>query len=1032
VGSPAGVYAAQGVYAFAYDAAAHRVTGASFPGTEGSFALSAGSGTWQIGAKPYVPLAGAGAQSSVAPASELVPLLTVAPALTALGYDGTWLTASWTVVQDAAGNDATWAVLEILDGSGVLASVPVGSDRGVVAIALDAADQGSLQARVRASRGAIEGPFSAAQELLVSLPVVSGVEVTGGQVTAAVAAPPGAPAGTVVRGWIRAGGTVVAGPVDADGSALTFAFDAAGAAGLSVVAQGYAPGSPSLSGPLGLPVPVLGRPPTLRTVLIETDSEDASKWSIAATWDPAQDPQVTGYELALMQGTTVVAQGQGASLSVAKADIDPANAYAVAVTALGIGGSRSPAAEQAVLFTGPLLAATAFTGSAVTANWTAPSATGDLTELGYAVAIYDSATGAEVFRSPPVGALTASLPMEELPLASDGSYAAGLLVVSGALVFDPGSDGTAKTRAPILLGAVDGFESATDAVSGAVTLGWTALAGAAGYRVQIGDAPPVTVASASYALPSPPQPNQRLAVRIAADASQDGVTAAGAFAGPWPVLTVQTAVVGVGYDGTDLNVAWSPAPEATGYTVSVLAAGAATPAASASAGATASSLSFAPGLTDDQKTYSVVVQVRSGQSSGPPSPALDFFAPAWFPSRVPASTAYPYVFPAQTLAQATATTLGQSGPDVVVYLGDVGAGNPLQGLPVTQGPFTLAASGGTTRPYRLTIAGTGAAWTFGASAIRSDLAGDCVEFLKAVENAGGVPWGISQLQLVIARAMPQTFQELLYYSYGLTFPGPGALYGSVDLRPGMVLRVASSDYMAVGGTSSSTWLAGYTGTTVNDYEVGSYQGAGGWMVGMDAFIAQLVANGALTVNPPPTDVSAAQEGGLAESADLFYPSFQQPFYRLFIPSSLLSASQSGSTSTAANFVLAAADNYTALTTSVNVPGGAGAVAYFRGRSVLKVLIRVRLDGSELLVPVGTTVANLLDRLAGQPTSAAAPLVGLELTRSLGPVAFEEAADLDAGRSWPVQLAWDGLQVYGPAWNALSMPLLHGDSLTLQR
>lgn len=997
---------------------------------------TAGSGTGTF-AEPY----------SLGPLSSGIHLPTAAPKITALAYDGATLRASWQALTLAANAGPISFHLLAQGSDGSVIEVPAGPTGGSVTLGASGADSWSVSGRM--VQGRIVGLAGTAVDALTATPAVSAVEIAGQQVAANVALPAEAPAGSVARGYLRAGETIVAGPVDAAGGVLTFDFEAAGTQGLSVVAQAYTTGSPSLAGPLGSAVPVLSRAPTLRSVSIATDPSDSTKWSIAASWDPAQDPQVTGYELALNGGTPVVTDGTSATLSVAKSAItDPANS--VTVTAMGIGGSRSPAAEQAVLFRGPLLASTAVTGATVTgttmtgdalqASWAAPTAPGGVTELGYVVVVHDSTSDAEVYRSAPVSALSASLPLEELALQKEGDYTVGLLVVSGILVFDAGSDGTAKTRAPILLATVEGFYSITNALSGVVTLLWTALSGASEYRVQLGEAAPVTVTGASYSLPSAPTPNQSLAVRIAADSSQDGVTAAGPFAGPWPVLTAQTSLVAVGYDGTEAEVSWVPVAGATGYAVSVLKDGSSVVGSPATAGATAASVRFTPGLTDTTKTYTVVVQVTAGPSSGastgPPSPAMDLFAPAFFLSRVAASTAYPYLFPARTLAQATATTLGTSGSDVVLYLGDLGGGTTLHGLPISSTPatgstsaFTLATSSGSTRPYRLTIVGAGAAWAFGANPMRTDLAGEYVGFLRAVENAGAVPWGISQLQLTIARAMPQTFQEVLYYSYGLTFPGSGATYGSVDLRPGMVLRVASSDYMSVGGTSSSTWLAGYTGTTVNDYEVASYQRAGGWLVGMDAFIAQLAANGALTVGAPPSDPSAAQEGGLAESADLFYPSFQQPFYRLFIPSSLLSASGSGSTSTASNFTLAAADNYAALTTSVNVPSATNTVAYFRGRSVLKILIRVRLDGSELLLPVGTTVGNLLDRLASQPASAAAALVGLELKRSLGPVAFSESAALDAGQSWPVQLAWDGLQVYGPTWNALSMPLLHGDSLT---
>ncbi|MDY7092723.1 MAG: hypothetical protein SX243_07095 [Acidobacteriota bacterium] len=1011
-------------------------------GTDGDVSFTPGaSAPYSLYLQGVLPITGSGTGTfdgpyTMGPVSAVIPIPTEAPSVSAASYDGDAVRVSWQAPAPATNSGPTSYRLLAQSSEGAAVEEPAAEGGASAVVGEVGSDTWSVSGRT--VQGQIVGLPGTAVDLLSEAPVVTGVLTEASQVTASVTVP----SGSAVKAWIRAGEAVVAGPEDESSGAVTFDYAAGGSSGLTVVAQASAAGPPSLTGPFSAPVPILGRAPLLRSVVIETDSSDSTKWSLSAVWDPAEDPQVTGYELALMQGTTTVTSTtSGNTLSVTKSSLTN-DSYSVTVMALGAGGSKSPAAEQPVLFTGPLLASTTVPGGvgedgALQATWAAPTETGAVEDPSYVVVIYRDEDGSEqeVYRSSATPALTASLPLAALPLNGEDSYTVGLLVTSSALIFDAGSDGTAQTRAPILLGSVTGFYSAT-AVAGTVTLHWSALTGAGGYLVQVDDEPPVSSANDSYALPTAPAANQAVTVRIAATATSDGVTATGPWAGPWPVLTTQTVLTQVSYDGTYLTVSWQPVAGATGYQVTVLDGGAAVSGATATAGATDSTVIFDPGLTDTSKTYTVAVQVLQGasetQSSGPLSRASDVFTAGWFPSRVAASTAAPYVFPAQTLAQATAATLGTSGSDIDVYLGDLGAGTTLQGLPISSSnsSFTLAASGNSTRPYQLTIAGSGAAWTFDTSPIRSDLAQEVVSFLQSVENAGAVPWGIAQLQLTLARAMPQTFQELLYYSYGLSFPGGSVEYGSVDLRPGMVLRVASSDYLNVGGTNTTTWLAGYTGTTVTDYEVGSYQSASGWMVGMDAFIAQLVANGALSVNPPPSDASAGEEGGLAEGADLFYPSFQQPFYRLFIPTTLLSASQTGSTNTAANFTLAAADNYTALTTTVNVPSDSTTVAYFRGRSVLKVLIRVLLDGQQLLVPVGTTVGNLLDRLAQQPTVAAGTLTGLRLTRSLGPVAFSANQALAAGARWPVDLAWDGLQVYGASWDALSLPLLHGDVLTL--
>lgn len=299
----------------------------------------------------------------------------------------------------------------------------------------------------------------------------------------------------------------------------------------------------------------------------------------------------------------------------------------------------------------------------------------------------------------------------------------------------------------------------------------------------------------------------------------------------------------------------------------------------------------------------------------------------------------------------------------------------------------------------------------------------------AVETNNAVPWGISVLQQAISRAMPQTFEETLYYAYGLDLPNRCA-----DLRPGMVLRVIMNDYIDVGRTTQ-TWINGYIGGAILDNDISSYLSPGlpparQWTVGFDALFAQLTASGAVSVQAPQSSPSNQTEAGLADASDLFYGEFRQPFYRLFFPQNLTPPTGLGTAFTPSNFVLAAASSYASLVTTVNYPTATNAVAYFRGRAIVKLCIRLFVNGVEEIVPIGTTVGNILERYAQQIPSAGIAFYGVHLERALGLAISQPNVPVAVGASYRVRLDWNHLKVYGPARDALSLPLLHGDRLTL--
>jgi hypothetical protein len=576
---------------------------------------------------------------------------------------------------------------------------------------------------------------------------------------------------------------------------------------------------------------------------------------------------------------------------------------------------------------------------------------------------------------------------------------------------------------------------ATDAITGISTLSWSSVAGATDYALSFSDGGSATASTTAYRFEPALPVDTPISATIRARIIAGGVVSIGPASQPFPLVTAQSTLRSADFNGLQATVAWNPVPQANGYRVSIRKDDEVqTEVASfdAPAGATSASGEFTPPDPDGVYFASVQAQFRARTvlSTGPSSPTLPLFRPSFFPSAAPASTTFPHVYPATKLATVLAATPSET---ITLYLPQLGP--PLTNLPITKGAFKLEANphGGTvaTYPYILTLAASGDAWKFTTAPIRVGLRRDYIDFLKQVEQPGGAsPSGILLLQQAISRVLPQTFQETLYYGYGLSFPSPdtGDTIGYADLRPGMVLRVAADPYQTITENPSLRWSTGYVGGPVTDYDVGAFiDSTGATTTGYDSFIGQLVAGGALTVPPPPRQTQ--QAGGVADAADLYFQDFRTSFYRLFVPTRLASASEPSPTATPSNFVIAAAATYTALTTAGNVPGGASPVAYFRGRAVLRPCLRVTLDGNELVVPVGTTVGNLLERAGRLPAFAAMPVKGLTVRRALGPAVLDPTAPLSTNASYPIRLDWKTLAAYSPGWTAFALPLLPGDTVS---
>ncbi|PTS74831.1 hypothetical protein [Stenotrophomonas sp. HMWF023] len=992
--------------------------------------------------------------------SQFVPLITRVPVLQAAYFDGTDMLVEWEPSDQAS--QGYFLQVYGSAGSPFTATVPDASTwwTKIPGVDLATGQQWNLQVAATGTVSSDDGDALYAARSAV--PLLASPQPTLAGAVASYES-------DALGGIIRAGWTALAASTgvthyrvqayDPEGNPDRY-VDVPGAAstsGVLYLEDRFAPGSTlrilALSD-AGVGVatpasPVVVSPPQLTSAAFAPGNA-----TIAVAWSTATDPAVTGFTVEVYDAAnpstsypqTFAGAGarQATYSALPAAGLDPTKAWNIRVLATGTQGTAPALGAPWRLPVAPATVTAAICeGNALDVAWTL-------------------AAGAPV-----PAAYVLSLSSADSVVASV-QVAGGQAAQGRVLVADPGKSCTASVSpvgpegavgpssaaTTVLVAQVAGLTAVTDAVSQRCTLSWSAVTNATSYSIDSGNGAPITQAGTTYTFDSALPGGADLAVAVTPLIVSAGSRIAGPTPAPHRLPTQRATVVSAQFDAATMQVTvnWAALAGATGYRIAIMADAGGTCTevshASAPAGATTGTVAFPADFElVGTTTYRAVVQGLWNGDSGLQANHPPIFSAGFYLSADAATTAPPFVYPATVITTATTVTTTTTagfpmvGEEVTLYLPDIGAGTPLTTPLPQKGAFTLGANTDPARnsaayPYTLTISntsGTNNPWAFApAQTVRTGLAGDVAAFLKEVESAGAVPWGIVQLQQVLGRAFPQTFAEQLYYAFGLAFPQAGVPQGYVDLRPGMVLRVVPNPYQSVPGQTQASWLSGYVGAASIDYDIGSVISANGaWSAGFDAFLGQLVGNGALSVTPPVARPTDGLEQGVAEAADLYFPTFAQSFYRLFVPQALLSPSGPGSVVATDNFVLAAAPSYAGISSATSAPSASANVAYFRGRAVLKACLRVTFDGVERVVPVGTTLGNLLEQYGRLGAATPAPLTGVRLDRGLGGAVLDPLAATPA-LSAPVMLDWQAKSaaVYAPGWGFSALPLLPGDRITL--
>lgn len=599
-------------------------------------------------------------------------------------------------------------------------------------------------------------------------------------------------------------------------------------------------------------------------------------------------------------------------------------------------------------------------------------------------------------------------------------------------------------------GIVSNVTQTTDPSTGIATLHWddfnTAPAGCTvAYKLAFSTGSPAPVKGISYTLPSALTADEFNEVSIARVVTQTalGQIRTGPFSASYRLGTTQPTLLSATYDGSTIAITWEAmVEEVREYTLNLFSGSNTVATVSFRAQPGVTNFSFKPSENPHSitivstNTLTVTLQATLEGEAGPglPTPVNILFIPCYFLS--PTTTDTAYIYSATSLA--TISNPSTALTDITLYLPDIYTGT--WGGKITHGPFTLnqnSEDNSANFPYTLTIGAT--ARLFSTESIRTNIQTAYKNFLEKVETSsdggpGVTPWGISVLQEAIARHMPQTFEETLYYNYGLNLIS-GA--GTADLRPGMILRVIPSDFIVLPNSDTNPgiqYLDGYVNGSPLDYDISGYTSSStDWAVGFDAFLSTLFSANVLTINPHIDNQGNEYMPGISEAADL-YRNAPKSFYRLFIPGKLINPyPQIQNTSQPqSQFNLVSADSFTSLEGKTN-PLTSNTNFYFTGRSILKLCIRVTINGNEHIVPIGTTVRNILERSGRVPpisTSSPSDLIleGITLNRAIGQTDTLGYKSIDVGRSYPVQLCSN---VYKNNQTALDLPLLHGDILTFE-
>lgn len=957
-----------------------------------------------------------------------------AKGLSSATYDGKNLTLAWTLNAIVGCVSPVSSLVQLFAGGQLIGSFNAGPQSAAFAIELS--NQQNVTAQVSTvSNGISSTPISFS--LITQAPLVTNVTAnkSASNITATVLLPTGLSA----KAYLMDGNTILAGPVTQSAGQVTFpysgqGYNVEGMVGLSIVAVNTS-SDLTITGPQSSPAVLLSTVPQIGSGLIRINPSNAAQWLIDLSWNRLPDAaqNIASYTVNVLQGATSLGTqttaGTAASIAIPTTAIDVTKVQSITLSAKSTNGGSSPLLTLTAVFAPPLLTSVKTTQGQIGITWTAPVIP-PANQLPVAYQPVVLSSGSVIYTGSSTPATSAALPLSTIAIPTSGSLLVMVNVSLGPITLQTNAAMAASASAVPLL-AVPVVNAVTVVpTTNKSQINWVIAPGASAYTVSFMDGKVQTgIATNAYLLTAQPTTSAQASYTVMATGTSNGVPVTGPASAINTIPTITANVTKVRFNGSVVYLSWDAVAGALAYNYTIYDHSG-TLAASGTTGETTIQTNLTP---VSGKQYTAYVQPVTTSGTGLAGHTQNIFGEGIFLSQQPASTAYPYLYAAANMANLGTPTAGPVAQDIVMYLPELGvAAGALGSAAITIDPFTIAPSGNAALPYKLTIAGGDMAWKFDTTTIRTTLQSNYIAFLKKLEKpgdnlTGSTAFGISIVKSAIAAMLPQTFAEQLYYNFGFsTTSSVGA--GYIDLLPGMVLRVYASDYISIAQNRLPTWINGYAGATIMDFEIGSYNAGANWSVGFDGFLNTLSSLGALSVSAPVASAGSVQ-AGIANAADLYFAQFVQPFYRIYFPSAISNASGTGSNTTSDNFTIVAASSYTNLQNTSTDPS-TSPTAYFRGRAIVEVMIKILVNGNERLVPAGTSIGNLLDQLGLRPSATASVLSQLRVYRSV--VAATYNSSLSAQQE--LRLDWNGLAVYGTGngLNALSAPLLPGDEIFTEK
>ncbi|MFT4847686.1 MAG: hypothetical protein ACI83B_000207 [Sediminicola sp.] len=513
----------------------------------------------------------------------------------------------------------------------------------------------------------------------------------------------------------------------------------------------------------------------------------------------------------------------------------------------------------------------------------------------------------------------------------------------------------------------------------------------------------------------------------------------GPLSAPELVITAEPKMTSTSYQSGNVLASWNGINQdvVNGYNIGIFTAGNNTPIAQNAVPVNEGTV--ATTLTEGT-TYEVKIQAIGNKTIGPWSPSMN-------PWQIDSGYYFseykddiqPYLFRAQNVPPSPNTAFELYLPQIFnkqpnpLPLGLTAPTNP-------NSPFVMSVNvADKTLPYKISVSkeATNDAWNFTQNglAIRTELSDDYNAFITALSGVdkGMLPGTIPYLNQLIARGLPLTYAETLFYSYGFN---PSKRY--VSLQAGMRITLSYSEYQFIGPGGTSPLLNGYVGSGSVSYVMGSYlsgsdQGTQKLDIGFSNFLNQLAIE------------THSNVGGGSSVLDTYITGASEPYYRIFYPTSFLSADEAGSLNPSQNISIVVSSDFAKMKAATDAwnngqpfPGDV-LVTFLRGRATVVPEIKITVSGQEQWVPIGTTLRNILDEFAAVPFRPATGSIdgwqttNIQLSRTVDSVinkTTEVETAYSVGRSNPIAISHAKIVCYTNGQDNFDLPLMQGDTINL--